>query len=80
MNGQPKGRLIAIEAGDGSGKATQTKMLCERLLADGYRAHRVEFPDYGSDSSALVRMYLNGQFGDKAADRKAGIRQGLFYA
>ena len=60
-----------MEAGDGSGKATQTKALYKHLLADGYRVHRVEFPDYGSDSSALVRMYLQGSFGDHADDVNA---------
>lgn len=66
-----KGKLIIIEAGDGSGKATQTKALYDHLKADGYRVHRIEFPDYADDSSALVRMYLGGAFGDKAADVNA---------
>ena len=66
-----KGKLIIIEAGDGSGKATQTKALYEHLQQDGYRVHRIEFPDYDDDSSALVRMYLGGAFGEKAADVNA---------
>ena len=66
-----KGKLIIIEAGDGSGKATQTKALYEHLQKDGHRVHRIEFPDYADDSSALVRMYLGGAFGDKAADVNA---------
>jgi dTMP kinase len=61
-----KGKLIVIEAGDGSGKATQTKALYEHLLADQQPVKRVEFPDYASDSSALVRMYLGGAFGAQA--------------
>ena len=28
----------------------------------------ITFPDYESDSSALVKMYLSGQFGDKPDD------------
>ena len=44
---EKKGKLIIIEAGDGSGKATQTKALYEHLCREGYRVHRVEFPDYG---------------------------------
>lgn len=63
---QPKGKLIILEAGDGSGKATQTKLLFERLRAEGRRVRQVEFPDYGSPSSALVRMYLGGAFGAQA--------------
>lgn len=66
-----KGRLITIEAGDGSGKATQTKALYDRLKAEGYNVIKVEYPDYASDSSALVRMYLGGAFGDKAEDVSA---------
>lgn len=66
-----KGKLIIIEAGDGSGKATQTKALYERLQGEGYRVHKVEFPDYAADSSMLVRMYLGGQFGGHVDDVNA---------
>ena len=66
-----KGRLIIIEAGDGSGKATQTKMLYEHLCRDGYKVRQVSFPDYESDSSALVKMYLGGSFGTHATDVNA---------
>ena len=66
-----KGKLIIIEAGDGSGKATQTRALYEHLLADGHRVHRIEFPDYEADSSMLVRMYLRGEFGGHAEDVNA---------
>lgn len=63
-----KGKLITIEAGDGSGKATQTRALMEHLSKDGYRVIKVEYPDYKSDSSALVKMYLGGEFGEHAED------------
>lgn len=66
-----KGKLITIEAGDGSGKATQTKALYDRLLAEGYQVLKVEYPDYQSESSALVRMYLGGEFGQQAEDVSA---------
>jgi len=62
MNGQ--GRLIIIEGGDGSGKATQSAMLVDRLRAEGIPALRITFPDYDSPSSALIKMYLGGEFGD----------------
>ena len=58
-----KGKLIIIEAGDGSGKATQTEKLFQRLMLDKFKVKKVEFPNYASDSSALVKMYLNGEFG-----------------
>lgn len=66
-----KGKLITIEAGDGSGKATQTKALYDRLLAEGYKVLKVEYPDYQSESSALVRMYLGGEFGQQAENVSA---------
>lgn len=68
---EKKGKLIIIEAGDGSGKATQTKALYEHLCREGCRVHRVEFPDYAADSSMLVRMYLRGDFGGHAEDVNA---------
>ncbi len=59
-----RGKLIIIEAGsDASGKATQTKMLYERLKKEGKNVKRIEFPNYKSDASIFVRMYLGGKFG-----------------
>lgn len=63
-----KGKLITIEAGDGSGKATQTRELLKHLERDGFKVMKVEYPDYKSQSSALVRMYLGGEFGQHAED------------
>jgi dTMP kinase len=40
----------------------------EHLVKDGYRVVKVEYPDYKSDSSALVKMYLGGEFGEHAED------------
>ncbi len=57
------GKLIVIEGLDGSGKATQARRLYETLLQRGIPARKVSFPDYASDSSALVKMYLAGEFG-----------------
>ena len=72
-------RLIVIEAGDGSGKATQTKKLFDSLTAEGYKVKQVSFPDYDSPSSALVKMYLNGDFGKRADDVDA-YAASAFYA
>lgn len=74
-----KGRLIVMEGLDGSGKATQTKLLAEQLRAAGYNVQKVTFPDYASNSSALVRMYLAGQFGHKPDDVNA-YAASSFYA
>lgn len=57
------GKLIVIDGLDGSGKNTQTKALLKRLEEQGIPAKMVSFPDYDSDSSALVKLYLNGDFG-----------------
>ena len=62
------GKVIVIEGSDGSGKATQTKLLYEALTAQGKQVKMVSYPCYESDSSALVKMYLEGEFGaDPAA-------------
>jgi dTMP kinase len=50
--------LIVIEGLDGSGKATQSALLAERL-----NAVRISFPDYDNESSALVKMYLAEEIG-----------------
>ena len=65
------GKLFIIEAGDGSGKETQTRLLAERLMREGHRVVPVTFPDYEADSSMLVRMYLRGDFGAHADDVNA---------
>ena len=57
------GVLIAMEGLDGSGKATQTELLCRSLKGKGVPLRRISFPDYDEPSSALVKMYLNGAFG-----------------
>lgn len=55
--------FIVIEGTDGSGKATQTAMLKERLEQEGKKTVTLSFPMYDYPSSALVRHYLNGDFG-----------------
>ena len=62
------GKLIVIEGLDGSGKSTQLEMLKSRLEKEGMSFTAISFPDYDSDSSALVKMYLSGKFGDKPSD------------
>ncbi|WP_251425265.1 dTMP kinase [Veillonella agrestimuris] len=57
------GTLIILEGSDGSGKATQAKRLVERLTEEGYQVRSVSFPNYDSDASMPIKMYLSGQFG-----------------
>lgn len=73
------GRLIVIEGLDGSGKSTQTPILADELRGQGKDVHVVSFPDYASDSSMLVRMYLGGAFGKKPGDVNA-YAASSFYA
>ena len=60
--------LIVIEGVDCSGKETQTMLLEERLKNEGISVKRLSFPDYESESSYPVRMYLGGFMGKSAYD------------
>ncbi len=73
------GKLIVIEGLDGSGKSTQLELLPKKLLEKGIASQSVSFPDYDSDSSALVKMYLSGAFGKKPNDVNP-YAASLFYA
>jgi dTMP kinase len=74
-----RGRLIVLEGLDGSGKATQAARLAKTLADAGENVMQITFPDYASESSALVRMYLGGQFGAKPDDVNA-YAASSFYA
>jgi len=73
------GKFIVLEGLDGSGKGTQTELLCKRLESEGRRVRVIEFPDYASDGSMLVRMYLNGRLGADPADTNA-YAASMFFA
>jgi dTMP kinase len=66
-----RGKLIVLEGLDGSGKATQTGLLYDALRNKGIDTRQITFPDYASGSSALVKMYLSGAFGENAQDVNA---------
>ncbi len=53
-----RGKFIVIDGTDGSGKATQTKMLVETLTLAGYSVEMADFPQYGSKSASMVEDYL----------------------
>ena len=73
------GKLIVLEGTDGSGKSTQFRLLTQYLEEQGHQFKKLVFPQYSEPSSALIRMYLNGDFGKKPADVNA-YAASAFYA
>ena len=74
-----KGTLIVLEGIDGSGKETQASLLEKKLKEKGREVMHISFPDYESPSSALVKMYLKGDFGKNPEDVNP-YAASLFYA
>ena len=73
------GKLIVFEGTDGSGKSTQFSLLTKRLQNEGTDFHTIVFPQYSEQSSALIRMYLGGEFGQSPSDVNAYVAS-TFYA
>lgn len=60
-----KGKLIVLDGADGSGKATQAKLLLARLKKEGYRVRVLDFPQYEKNFfGALLGQCLAGEYGD----------------
>lgn len=72
-------RLVVIDGLDGSGKTTQFELLCEYLSSRGTSYKQICFPDYKEPSSALVKMYLAGEFGS-SPDSVNPYAASTFYA
>jgi len=60
-----RGKLIVIDGSDGSGKATQTKLLFERLQKEHRKVHTLDFPRYTDNLlGALIGECIAGEHGD----------------
>ncbi|QNL45646.1 thymidylate kinase [Oscillibacter hominis] len=73
------GKLIVFEGTDGSGKATQAKLLCRRLERQDVPFWEIDFPRYGAPSAAMVEEYLSGALGKNPGDVNA-YAASTFYA
>lgn len=73
------GKLFVIDGTDGSGKQTQFNRLQERLNEEKVEYKTVSFPNYESPSSALVKMYLSGEFGEDPKSVSPYVAS-IFYA
>jgi dTMP kinase len=67
--------FISIDGTDGCGKATQVKMLVERLMSENYPVEMTDFPQYGTKSAGPVEEYLNGKYGQVGPEASS-----IFYA
>ena len=79
MRTMGKGKLVVLEGIDGSGKSANYRRLCALMDENGVDYHSVVFPRYDKESSALIRMYLGGEFGPRPEDVNA-YTASTFYA
>ena len=73
-----RGKLIVLEGTDGSGKATQAKLLLRRLEAGGVPCREIDFPRYGTPFAEPVSRYLQGALGGKPGDVNAYAASTMF--
>ncbi len=66
-----RGKLIVFEGTDGSGKATQTRLMARRLASEGVPFQEIDFPRYGNPFAEPARLYLAGALGDRPEDVSA---------
>ena len=60
-----KGKFIVLDGNDGSGKATQSRLLVKRLSEEGVESMALDFPAYNRNFfGALIGECLAGKHGD----------------
>lgn len=62
-----RGKLIAIEGIDGSGKATQCERAVAQLRREGHATEIVSLPQYKKKSAGPVEEFIQGKYGDMHA-------------
>ena len=73
-----RGKLIVIDGSDSSGKATQRKLLVDKLKKEGFKVQEIIFPQYTSFYGKMISRYLRGEFGEPSKVNPYLIS--LFYA
>ena len=72
------GKLIVLEGTDGSGKATQARMMGQRLQREGIAFREIDFPRYGNPFAEPANLYLHGALGSEPGDVNAYASSVLF--
>ena len=63
-NREKRGKMIVLEGGDGAGKGTQIKQICQYLDDIGKSYKHIHFPMYGTNEFAdIISMFLRGDLG-----------------
>lgn len=73
-----RGKLIVLEGTDGAGKATQARLMAQRLEREDVRFREVDFPRYGSPFAVPVERYLQGELGKRPGDVSAYAASTLY--
>ena len=73
-----RGKLIVFEGTDGSGKATQARLLCRWLEERGIPYREIDFPRYGNPFAEPAKLYLDGALGRRPGDVNAYAASTLY--